>query len=175
MGHCRARDVGRHRPLRSQRSWPLLRCFTVSLLHRFTWALATIISHAPPSCPSCSDERHELLLEESLEEHEALKMDEKKTSSPNLRLSMPGCTSWMGTCPSAKSRTMRSRFVNGAWWKKSSTTDTDDFPFLRQATAARRGIPRKRCRPTPPCLTRLPSCLLPFSPGRGRARSAPAA
>ena len=74
MGHCRARDVGRHRPLRSQRSWPLLRCFTVSLLHRFTWALATIISHAPPSCPSCSDERHELLLEESLEEHEALKI-----------------------------------------------------------------------------------------------------
>ena len=88
---------------------------------------------------------------------------------------MPGCTSWMGTCPSAKSRTMRSRFVNGAWWKKSSTTDTDDFPFLRQATAARRGIPRKRCRPTPPCLTHPPSCHPPFSPSgrRGLASDSP--
>ena len=50
--HCRARDVGRHRPLRSQRSWPLLRCFTVSLFHRFTCALATLISHASPFLPS---------------------------------------------------------------------------------------------------------------------------
>ena len=70
---------------------------------------------------------------------------------------------------------MRSRFVTGAWRIKSSTTETDDFPFLRQATAARRGIPRKRCRPTPPCLTHPPSCHPPFSPSgrRGLASDSP--
>ena len=43
------------------------------------------------------------------------------------------------------------------------------FPFLRQATATRRGIPRKRCRPTPPCLTHPPSCPLSFSPSGRRS------